>query len=119
MLTISKWPCFFTWLKSSIRLINWSESYLKILWIKIGCILHEVYYFFKFSVFHQFNGRFGPTSLAVSASNLLIASLFEFKSVVDEGCLGILNMEGDLVQKVKLSTIGPEISGLFLSRETD
>lgn len=57
--------------------------------------------------------------MTVSTSNLLIASLFEFKSVVDEGCLGILNMEGDLIQKVKLSTIGPEISGLFLSRETD
>lgn len=70
-------------------------------------------------MFHQFNGRFGPTALVVSASNLLIAALFEFKSVVDEGCLGIMNMEGDLIQKVKLPAIGPEISGLFLSRETD
>jgi len=33
-----------------------------------------------------------------------------------EGCLGILNMEGDLIQKVRLNTMGPEISGLFLSR---
>jgi hypothetical protein len=60
-----------------------------------------------FSVFHQFNGRFGPTSLCVSESNLLITALFEFKSVIDEGCLGILNMEGDLIQKVKLNTVGP------------
>jgi len=64
-------------------------------------------FIFYQSVFHQFNGRFGPTSLTVSASNLLVAALFEFKSVVNEGCLGILNMEGDLVQKVRLSTIGP------------
>lgn len=72
-----------------------------------------------FSVFHQFNGRFGPTALCVSQSNFIITALFEFKSIMDEGCLGILNMEGELIDRIRLPSMGPEISGIFLSRETE
>ena len=70
-------------------------------------------------MFHQFNGRFGPTSLITTHSGILVAALFEFHNLVEEGCLGFLNSEGELLQKLKLPQCGPEISGLFLSRQTE
>ena len=42
-------------------------------------------------MFHQFNGRFGPTALAVTENNIIIAALFEFKNLSEEGCLAFLN----------------------------
>ena len=33
------------------------------------------------SVFHQFNGRFGPTALTTTNTGIVIAALFEFKSL--------------------------------------
>ena len=71
------------------------------------------------SVFHQFSGRFGPTSLLVTSSGVIITSLFEFRGLSEEGCLGFLNEDGELLQRLKLPQCGPEISGLFLSRQTE
>jgi hypothetical protein len=40
---------------------------------------------FYFSVYYQFSGRFGPTALAVSQSDLLYVGRFEFAQVSEEG----------------------------------
>ena len=71
------------------------------------------------SVFHQFSGRFGPTSIAVTAGGVIITALFDFRGLTEEGSLGFLNEEGEMLQKLKLPQCGPEISGLFLSRQTE
>jgi hypothetical protein len=60
-----------------------------------------------FSVFHQFQGRFGPTALAVTLTGNIIVSLFEFNFLATSGCIAILNSQGDLTQKIKLSQYGP------------
>ena len=55
-------------------------------YITAGIIFHY------FSVFHQFNGRFGPTALSVTSdSKNIITSLFEFNSLSNAGCIGILS----------------------------
>ena len=61
----------------------------------------------KFSVFHQFHGRFGPTAIGVTNSNHIITALFEFNSLSETGCIGVLNQEGELLQKIKLPQCGP------------
>ena len=71
------------------------------------------------SVFHQFSGRFGPTSIAVTTSGVIITALFEFRGLAEEGSLGFLSEEGEMLQRLKLPQCGPEISGLFLSRQTE
>ena len=43
------------------------------------------------SLFHQFNGRYGPTALASTHNNLLVAALFEFRTLSEDGCLAFLN----------------------------
>jgi len=58
-------------------------------------------------MFHQFNGRFGPTALTTTHNKLIIAALFEFKSLTEEGSLALLNEEGELLQKLKLPQCGP------------
>ena len=50
----------------------------------------------KLSVFHQFNGRFGPTAISVSSEGYILTSLFEFNNIAENGCIGILNKEGEL-----------------------
>jgi hypothetical protein len=59
------------------------------------------------SVFHQFSGRFGPTSIVVTAQGLIITALFEFRGLAEEGSLGYLNEEGELLQRLKLPQCGP------------
>jgi len=39
--------------------------------------------------------------------------------LAEDGSLAFLNSEGELLQKLKLPHCGPEISGLFLSRQTE
>jgi sugar lactone lactonase YvrE len=63
-----------------------------------------VYYM---SVFHQFSGRFGPTSIVATAQGLIITGLFEFRGLAEEGSLGFLNEEGELLQRLKLPQFGP------------
>ena len=46
------------------------------------------------SIFHQFDGRYGPTSLAVTNEGYIIVALFEFNTLTENGCLVVLNKEG-------------------------
>ena len=35
------------------------------------------------SVFHQFSGRFGPTSIVVTGSGVIVTALFEFRGLAE------------------------------------
>jgi hypothetical protein len=35
------------------------------------------------SVFHQFSGRFGPTSIVTTAQGLIITAFFEFRGLAE------------------------------------
>lgn len=57
----------------------------------------------NYTVFHQFSGRMGPSSIC-SNKGLFFVSLFEFNDIDEHGLLAILNDEGDLVEKVRVPT---------------
>lgn len=72
----------------------------------------------NYTVFHQFNGRVGPSSICLS-HRLLFVSLFEFKDLSQEGIVAVLNEGGDLLEKLALPT-GPEITGInFVSSNNE
>lgn len=43
------------------------------------------------SVYHQFTGRFGPTAIAISQSDLLYVARFEFAQISEEGQISVIN----------------------------
>ncbi|EGR27644.1 strictosidine synthase, putative [Ichthyophthirius multifiliis] len=72
---------------------------------------------FYFSVFVNFQGRFGPITCSVSSSDLLYVGRFEFSQLSDEGLISVVNTSnGQIVENITL--VGsPEISGLTFSKQ--
>jgi len=69
---------------------------------------------FHTSVFHQFSGRLGPTSIAVSEQGNLYVARFDFAETSKDGLITVLNPDGDVVDD--LLVVGmPELTGLWFS----
>lgn len=77
------------------------------------------------SIFHQFSGRLGPTSLAVDEFGNIYVSRFEFAVSINhlkdltengntDGLISVLNTKGDIIGELYLPKL-PEISSLFIS----
>ncbi len=71
---------------------------------------------FYLSPFYQFAGRFGPMALSLGDGKIFVA-LFEFKNMTQDGCIAVLTLKGEMVTTIKLASIGPEISGLFIPKK--
>ena len=73
---------------------------------------------FHISVFHVFNGRVGPTSVAMDDQGNIYASRFEYqkenKSVY--GLISVINKDGYLVGEIELPKMS-EITGMFIPRK--
>jgi hypothetical protein len=67
------------------------------------------------SIFYQFNGRLGPTALAMSENNLLYVARYDFASCSSNGLINVLNMEGELINEFTVPG-APEITGISFSR---
>jgi sugar lactone lactonase YvrE len=70
---------------------------------------------FYFSVYYQFSGRFGPTAVAVSQSDLLYVARYEFQQVSEEGVISVINHKGNVINNITIPGC-PEISGMTFSR---
>lgn len=70
---------------------------------------------FYFSVYYQFSGRFGPTAVAVSRSDLLYVARYEFQQISEEGVISVLNHKGAVINNITIPGC-PEISGMTFSR---
>mmetsp|Transcript_29257 Transcript_29257/g.30369 ORF Transcript_29257/g.30369 Transcript_29257/m.30369 type:complete len:318 (-) Transcript_29257:26-979(-) len=70
------------------------------------------------SVFYQFSGRLGPTSLAIDESGNIYVSRFEYsdnsESNYIDGLISVLSSGGVLIGELLVPRL-PEISGLFIS----
>jgi hypothetical protein len=72
------------------------------------------------SVFYQFAGRMGPSSIVVNKlrGGLLYVGLFEPReSGVEMGVVAVLSPDGERLKDIEIP--GPEISGLALSPDGD
>ncbi len=68
------------------------------------------------SVFHQFSGRLGPSSLCWDdARNLLFVARPDFADLAEKGTVSVLTAEGALVKDIVVP--GPEITGITLNPE--
>lgn len=65
------------------------------------------------SVFHQFNGRYGPTAICVSKHGDIYVAHYEFENQSDAGRVCVLDSEGNL--KTSMTVPGPEVNGLCLT----
>ena len=59
----------------------------------------------NYSVFYQFNGRLGPSSIC-GFDEMYYVSLFEFKELSNIGVVALLNKSGELLEKIEIPT-GP------------
>lgn len=64
----------------------------------------------NYTVFHQFSGRVGPSSICYN-NGYYYVSLFEFSELDNTGIIAVLSQEGDLIQKISIPT-GAEISSI-------
>ena len=73
---------------------------------------------FHISVFHNFNGRVGPTAIAIDDQGNIYASRFEYqkenKSVY--GLISVINKDGYLVGEIELPKMS-EITGMFIPKK--
>ena len=67
------------------------------------------------SVFYQFNGRLGPTALAISENGLLYVARYEFRDNASAGLVSIIDPEGNSLGSFNLPD-GSEITGLYFSK---
>ena len=67
------------------------------------------------SVFHQFQGRLGPTALAVSPQGQVYVSRFDFTEVNKNGLISILSDTGELEEELVVHDCA-ELTGLFFSK---
>jgi len=69
----------------------------------------------KQNVFHQFEGRFGPTAVTIANSGNIYVGRFDFATNSSEGIITVLNRDGERIDKIIIPG-APEISGLCFSR---
>ena len=73
---------------------------------------------FHTSVFYVFNGRVGPTAIAIDDQGNIYASRFEYqkkdKSV--NGLISVINKDGELVGELELPKMS-EITGMFIPKK--
>lgn len=68
-----------------------------------------------FSVFHQFAGKLGPSSVVCDAGRgLIYVARTDLKEVSTAGVVSVLNAEGELLKDITLPGY-PELTGLCLS----
>lgn len=67
------------------------------------------------SVFHQFQGRLGPTALAVARDGNLYVARYDFTECSKNGIISILNETGELQEELVVHDCS-EITGLFFSK---
>lgn len=70
----------------------------------------------QMSTFYQFNGRLGPTALAMSENGLLYVARYDFASCTTNGLISVINMDGEMVNEVTLPN-APEITGICFSSQ--
>lgn len=68
-----------------------------------------------FSVFYEFNGRVGPSALAMSDAGLLYVGRYDFEGGSAGGVISVLSLAGELLRELRVSG-SPEITGLSFSR---
>ena len=83
--------------------------------LRIVCHSSGVYHT---SVFCQFAGRFGPTSLAMHQDGRLFCARFDFTESSNHGVITILNKEGHIEEELSVAEC-PEITGLYFSKVQD
>lgn len=68
------------------------------------------------TVFHQFNGRVGPTALAMDEIGNLYVGRYEFQMIDNEidGIISVINNNGYLIGELLLPKL-PEITGMYIS----
>lgn len=71
----------------------------------------------NYTVFHQFSGRFGPSAIFGYNSQFYV-SLFEFNDITTGGAIAVLNISGEITQRLMVGC-GGEISGLFVYQENN
>ena len=70
------------------------------------------------SVFHQFEGRLGPTAIAVDAQGAVYVARFDFTECSKDGIISILAESGELQEELIVNDCS-EITGLFFSKVQD
>jgi hypothetical protein len=55
----------------------------------------------NYTVFHQFSGRFGPSAIFGYNSQFYV-SLFEFNDINSTGMIAVLNIGGDVIQRLSI-----------------
>lgn len=68
-----------------------------------------------FSVFYEFNGRVGPSALAMSDAGLLYVGRYDFEGGSVGGLISVLSWTGELLRELRVPG-SPEITGLSFSR---
>ena len=101
-------------LSNDENIIYVSETYMNRV-LRIVCHSTGVYHT---SVFHQFSGRLGPTSLAMHPSGKLYVARYDFRECSKVGIISILNENGELESELIVQEC-PEITGLFFSKVQD
>merc|ERR1711976_848123 len=74
---------------------------------------------YNYSVFHQFQGRYGPTAIAVHSSGNIYVAHFEFSQIISDNLMGeivVLNKNGENIGKVPIPEY-PEIVGMHFSKQ--
>lgn len=68
------------------------------------------------SIFHQFNGRLGPTAISIDEMGNIYVARYEFQNAEKDvdGLISILNKEGYIVGELVLPKL-PEITGMCIS----
>jgi hypothetical protein len=67
----------------------------------------------NYTVFHQFSGRMGPTSICRFETSYYVA-LFEFEDLSSVGAVAVINSIGEMTEKYYIP-VGPEITGLYIN----
>lgn len=57
----------------------------------------------NYTVFHQFHGRVGPSAIC-GYNSLFYVSLFEFNDINEKGLLAVLNINGEMLEKLFIET---------------
>jgi sugar lactone lactonase YvrE len=72
---------------------------------------------YQCSVFHQFNGLLGPTSIAVDGNGYLYVSRFEFSDIAknENGVITVLTPEGEKAYDIKVK--GSELTHICFDSE--
>jgi sugar lactone lactonase YvrE len=69
---------------------------------------------FHTSVFHQFSGRLGPTSISINENGHLYVARFDFAESSKHGLITVLNEEGEVLDDLCVND-NPEITGLWFN----